>query len=824
MKRLETDHPPRRRNAARTLALTSILLASTAFAMSRTVIDFNHDWKFHLGNEPAAFLPEYNDREWRTLDVPHDWSIEIGYQQGPHTAASTGFVPGGIGWYRKHFTLSPEDRDRHIRIVFDGVYNNASVWINGHFLGKRPYAYSTFDYTLDGHLRFDGTPNVIAVKVDHRHFADSRWYTGSGIYRKVRLIKTAPIHIALHGVRITTPEVNADRATVRVRARIENTGNLAPEQLRLRLSVTGPDGEPAGTAGTILSGPFDTEADLSLPVRNPRLWSPDTPHLYRLRVELLERGHPIDTVEETFGIRTFHFDAATGFSLNGRRMKIKGVNLHHDAGAVGAAVPKALWIDRLQRLKSIGVNAVRMAHNPHAVELMDACDELGMLVLAEAFDEWDRPKDKSLEYLGDGKATDLLAGYAYPEHFHEWAERDLKDLIRRDFNHPSVILWSIGNEIEWTFPEYSKVFDAFTHPEGPYDDGEFEYDRTKLKAELDRITGGCDALTAWARRLAGWIREIDDTRPITCGSVRPSVSIASGYADAVDVFGFNYRASEYDIAHQTYPELKILGTENWGAWSEWKACLERDFVAGIFVWTGFAYLGEAGPWPRKGLEISFFDFAGFKTPRGHFFECLWTDTPKVHIVTTPASESEYSYSPDTGWTFTMKKTPPPMWDLLRYWDWYDVYPKWQYTAGEPIVVQVYTNCEEVELFLNGRSLGRQARADFADDNIIKWLVPYADGELTAIGYNAGEKAETFTLATHGETARLALASTRETLAADGEDAAVISLQLLDAAGHLVTTAETEVRFEIDGPARNLGVDNGWEYNVQPHKTDTLTTH
>ncbi|MGB5264396.1 MAG: sugar-binding domain-containing protein, partial [Lutimonas sp.] len=650
------------------LLAVSISCAQTDELKPRIIEDFNREWKFNLGDDPEAHKTQFDDSVWKLLNIPHDWSIEQGYSK-EETASSTGFVKGGIGWYRKEFILSKKDQDKHISILFDGVYNNSSVWINGHFLGKRPYGYSSFAYELSDFLKFDGSANIIAVKVDHSAYADSRWYTGSGIYRKVQLIKTSKLHIPLWGVQITTPVVNEDQARVMITTSLDTSEINSLENVVLKYVVFDPDGLKVSEEEVKPNN--NKLMSCSLVVNQPKLWGVDIPNLYTISVSVYKNGKAVDQVNETFGIRTFNFDANNGFSLNGVPMKIKGVNLHHDAGALGAAVPKAIWEYRLQKLKSIGVNAVRLSHNPHSVELLEVCDEMGFLVMNEAFDEWDKPKGKSVVYLGDNAASDEISS-AYPEEFNEWAERDLKDLVSRDFNHPSVIMWSIGNEIEWTFPHYSKIFDE-VNKDSNRSSYDFvpNYDSIAIKKALERnIENGIDPLTVRARKLINWVREVDSSRPITCGSVLPSIGMVSGYGKAVDVYGFNYRLSDYDIAHKTYPDLKIIGSENWGAYNEWKSCIERDFVSGIFAWTGFAYRGEAGPWPRKGLEISFFDFAGFKTARGHFFECLWVDKPKVYMVTTPAMESEFSYTERDGWEFEMQLTPPPVWNMLRKWEWY----------------------------------------------------------------------------------------------------------------------------------------------------------
>ncbi|MEM6771162.1 MAG: glycoside hydrolase family 2 TIM barrel-domain containing protein, partial [Bacteroidota bacterium] len=491
-------------------------------------------------------------------------------------------------------------------------------------------------------------------------------------------------------------------------------------------------------------------------------------------------------------------------------------------GALGAAATKADWEYRVGKLKSIGVNAIRMAHNPHATILMEVCDEMGMLVMDEFFDEWHRPKGKSLVYLGDNAAKGPEAN-GYSDHFLTWAERDLKDLIRRDFNHPSVIMWSIGNEIEWTFPEYSQAY--FKVNPGIAGYGETpNFNPVAIRPAVEEIIGPGDSLAIISKLLTQWVKEEDTTRPTVCGSVRPSISLVTGYGTAVDILGFNYRQQSYDAAHAAYPDLKILGSENWGDYTEWKMVAERDFVAGMFAWTGFAYLGEAGPWPRKGLEISFFDFAGFKTPRGHFFECLWNDNPKAYFVTTPAATSEFSYDEASGWKFTMQKTPPPVWAELRRWEWYKVNEHWNYADKEGIIVQAYTNCPEAELFLNGRSLGKLALADFSEDNILKWMVPYEAGELVLKGYQEGQTITEFIRSTTGPVDQIALGTNKYELEADNYDQAYVTVELFDANGNRILNLDEEIAFSVNGPGEIVAVDNGWEQNVAAHLKTTVRTH
>lgn len=802
-------------------AIFTLIACNQESETPRIIEDFNENWKFNLGEYPQAYEIDFNDETWRTLNVPHDWSIETGYTQ-ENSAASTGFVQGGIGWYRKIFKLNSSDKDKQINILFDGVYNNSKVWVNGHLLGNRPSGYSSFSYNLTKHLNYNGN-NVIAVKVDRNAYADSRWYTGSGIYRKVQLIKTSPLHVSQWGTQITTPKVSKEAAEVTVVTKLKNSNSTSLKKAIIKYLVL--DNNGAIVSETTSKVNTSLKNKITIKVENPQLWSIENPNQYTLKTKVFENDKLVDIATTKFGIRTFKFDANKGFFLNGKNVKIKGVNLHHDAGAVGAAVPKGLWEYRIDKLKSIGVNAIRMAHNPHSVELMDVCDEKGILVMAEAFDEWYNAKGKNKVYIGDNAAKGEIAK-SYPEYFNEWAERDLKDLILRDFNHPSVIMWSIGNEIEWTFSHYSKTFKKVNEKssEQGYELVP-DYNAENIAKILNEFVDGEEPLAKMAEQLVEWTKEVDTTRAVTCGSVLPSVGMATGYGKAVDVYGLNYRATEYDIAHKTYPNLKIIGSENWGSYGEWKAVKEREFVPGIFVWTGFAYLGEAGPWPRKGLNISFFDYAGFKTPRGHFYECLWVEKPKVYMVTTPAKESEFSYSEKDGWKFDMQYTAPPVWKMLRKWEWYKTYSKWEYTKNQSIVVQTYTNCEEAELFLNGNSLGKQKLADVTEtDNILKWLVPYKKGELKVIGYNAGKKVDEYVLNTTSKVSKIAITSTKNQLNSDGYDITIVEAKLLDDNNNLVTEKDLEIEFNLKGDVKNLGVDNGWEMNIQTHKTTKIVTH
>ncbi|MFC7338018.1 glycoside hydrolase family 2 TIM barrel-domain containing protein [Haloferula chungangensis] len=790
-----------------------------ALGLAREDHDFNFDWEFHLG---ADLLPleDAESGDWEKVRLPHDWSIAQGFTK-ESTGASTGFLPAGVAWYRKSFTAPEDWKGDHLSLVFEGVYCRSKVYLNGKLVGGRPSGYVSFVVDLTPELRFGKEANTLLVKVDHSNYLDSRWYTGSGIYRNVRMVRTAPTRIPEWGVWVQTPEVSAEKAELIVRTEIE-TPNKEARKMEVQVEIL--DKHDAVVASGTNHVELEGSRDVSVPVSltQPKLWDLESPNLYTAKVRLVQDGETLDDYSLRFGLRNSRFDAKLGYLLNGRRVKIKGVNLHHDAGLVGAAVPKDVWRDRLERLKSVGCNAIRMSHNPHSIELLELCDEMGFLVMDEFFDEWKVPKDKSLVWLSANKAPEEVT-HGYSELFEEWAERDLKATIRRDRNHPSVIMWSIGNEIEWTYPYYPQS--ASYNPGDPNEDYHKtppDFDPVKIRERMAKLHQGPDELLETAKKLVDWTHEEDPTRPATSGLVHPSVGYATGYAKALDVVGFNYRAWEYDGAHERYPEWPIIGSENWGTWAEWDNANKRDFVAGIFIWTGFAYLGEAGPWPRKGLEISLFDYAGFKTPRGHLFESMWVDKPKSWLGTTPADESEHRVDEEGNWSFVQRDYEIPAMKWLRRWEWDRIYPSWNYKQDEPIIAQAYSNCEVVELFLNGESLGQRKMAEM-DDRIARWRVPFASGELKLIGSNGGKVVTEDVLRTSGEPQAIQLKVDRESMSANHYDVLRVELQLLDEKGVPVVNDDREVRFEVKGPARLLGVDNGWEKSVQPYQSDKLTT-
>ncbi|MGQ1783826.1 MULTISPECIES: sugar-binding domain-containing protein [unclassified Saccharicrinis] len=783
------------KNLFTTILLLILFLGSNAQS-SRHVEDFNFNWKFNLGDVPEARNVDFNDDDWRELNLPHDWSIEQNYTT-ENTSGSTGFLPAGIGWYRKKISVSEASKDKLTFIEFDGIYNNSEVWINGHYLGKRPYGYSVFGYELTPYLKKGGN-NVISVKVDHSNYADSRWYTGSGIYRNVRLVTTSKTYVPQFGAWVETPRVSSAQAIVKTFAVIKT-----PEKQRLtvKVSIKDKSGKVIGSHSqrAVVSG-IDTLA-LAVKVPKPKFWSIEQTNMYKAEVQVLSGKTLLDEYPIDFGIRTFRFDANKGFYLNEKNIKLKGVCLHHDAGAVGGVFIKDVWKRRLNGLKDIGVNAIRMSHNPADPGLLQLCDELGFVVINEALDEWRKNKDKWItSRFAKDMRPELKTGYG--DIFEEWAERDVKDMVRYSRNHPSIIMWSMGNEIEWTYPYYYKM-EKSNQGLG-----------NQVLSEIEEDGG--DELKATAEEIERWIKEVDKTRYVTAGGVLPKAGNMTGYFDVPDVIGYNYRAVNYDEDHRNYPNRLMYGSENWGTYQEWKDAVDRDFVAGIFIWTGIAYLGESGPFPWKGLEISLMDFAGFFTPRGHFYKTLWNDEPSIYLATKHAKKAQWIYE-DGKWVDNRVR----FW--LDKWLFEDVDPTWNYEKGDQVFVEVYSNSPKVELFVNGKSYGVKSPHDF-EDHIVKYLVPYQEGEIKAVGINGDKTVSNYALRSAKWVTKVQLKTDRTTMKANGYDVVHIEANLTTGKGDIVPDKEMQLVFEIEGEGINIAVDNGWDRNVQSHKSNQIVTH
>lgn len=781
-------------------------------AQARSV-NFNDDWTFHLGDEATASESTFDSSRWRKLSVPHDWSVEQSFTQ-ENAGGSTAFLPGGIGWYRKTFRISETSRDQITRIEFDGIYNNAEIWINGHYLGLHPYGYTPFSYNLTEHLNYGDEENVIAVKVDRSAYLDCRWYPGSGIYRDVKLVTIPKVHIPQWGVDITTPEVNEDSSTVLIQTTVSNQTN---ESCTVQLSTILKDnsGQTVGseTVNTTLEAGETRVLEKQIQVLKPTLWSPQTPTLYTAHSEL-HSDVGMDSESTTFSVRHIRYDANHGFFLNNRRTIFKGVCLHHEAGSVGAAVPLGVWKRRLEKLKELGCNAIRTAHNPPSEKFLDLCDQMGFLVQDEIFDEWDHPKDKRHNYkqLAASEETE-----GYTRFFREWAEADTNAMMLRDRNHPCIVMWSIGNEIEWTYPGYEdaagywdKSNDTdYYHHEPPYDDEK----RRRIFKESDR---GDYELAETAARLAAYVRKLDTTRPVTANMVIPTVSQFSGYSDVLDVDGYSYRQAVYQYCKKRAPDKPMIGTENWIQWSEWKPVLEHRYIAGIFLWPGISYMGEAKEWPQKANSCGLMDLAGFENPSYHYFKSLWSEEKMVRITTTKLADSHYLIDSESQLVENPDKPRP------TYWDWPDLAEHWNYEDGELIYVEIYSNVEAVELSLNGISLGKKSIHD-SEDRILRWVVPFEAGILTAIANDDTKTIAQHEMKTVGEPEAVALSTYEDRMKADGCDVAHITAQLVDADGQPVRHTNRTIHFGVKGNATNIGVDNGSSYSVQDCKSDKCTT-
>jgi hypothetical protein len=735
--------------------------------------NFDEQWRFHKGDVNGAEQTGFDDARWRKLNLPHDWSIEGPYSKD--NASGTGFLPGGVGWYRKTFALPESVKGRKVFVEFDGVYRDSDVWINGHHLGHRPYGYSSFEYDLTPHLNLGSKGNVVAVRVDHSEAGDSRFYTGSGIYRHVWLNLEQPVHVSHWGTFVHTPVVRDAEALVSVETGVVNESGAAVT-MRLVTALqdsAGREGAAMTTEVRVPPGGSHVFAQQGA-VANPKLWSTAEPNLYTSVTRVFTDGTLSDEYRTPFGIRSIRFDANHGFFLNGKPEKLKGVCLHHDLGALGAAFSEAALERRLKVLKSLGVNAIRCSHNPMAPELYSLCDRLGLLVMDEAFDEWTAGKNKWIQ--GWNAGTPGKAGYH--QAFEEWSTRDLQDMVLRDRNHPSVILWSIGNEIDYPG-------DPFGHPRG----------RNGLKP------GMLDAnlLPLTARRLIAAVKGLDGTRPVTQALADTLASNATGLAELLDVTGYNYLEQRYAPDHETYPERILLDSENGHSLEAWRAVAANDYVAGQFLWTGTDYLGESRQYPARGSTSGLLDLCGFRKVESYLREALWSDRPMIYAA---AREARPAAGPQTD--FNSGARPGR---LVEHWNW----PS---DSRKTIDVEVYTNCGAAELFLNGKSLGEKPVADRLQP-VLRWEVPNEPGVVRVIGKRNGAEAARFELATAGAADHLELAPDRSTLRADGADVANIEIRLVDASGRRVQGAASAIEVRASGAGELAAVDSGDVRDISP---------
>lgn len=769
------------------LGLRKVLLLIAAFCsvacQARDVRLFDEGWLFLLGDEPEMAQPGYDDSRWRQLSLPHDWAIEGDFSATNPSGAGGGALPGGVGWYRKHFRLPATEGERRYYLAFDGVYMNSTVYVNGHEVGSRPYGYSSFEYDLTPYVRRD-SDNVVAVRVDNSDQPNSRWYSGCGIYRHVWLTATNPLHIARWGVHVVT-DVGG---TVNVELAVSGDADGQHRPV-FRHTLLAPDGRTVAVTSA-------KSLRQKLRVKHPLRWSVDSPHLYTLRSEVLVDGEVVDAVTTRTGFREFRFDAATGFWLNGRNLKINGVCLHHDLGCLGAAVNEDAMRRQLVKLKAMGCNAIRCSHNPPAPELLDLCDEMGFIVMDESFDMWRRRKTRN----------------DYARFFDEWHERDLSDLLLRDRNHPSVLMWSIGNEV---LEQWSGV---------GADELTLEQANLLLNAGHDDSTlAHGEELTPnslLTLHLAGIVRKYDRTRPVTAGCNEPSPDNHLFKSGALDLIGFNYHREWIKDVPRNFPGKPFLLTESvsalqtrgyyrmpsdslfiaperwdkpytdpsmmcssydnqhvpWGSTHEetWDIVKHTPYCAGQFIWTGFDYLGEPTPYgfPARSSNFGIIDLAGFPKDIYYMYQSEWTDRPVLHL-----------------------------------------FPHWNWTEGQTVDLWCYYNdADEVELFVNGKSRGVRSKKD-SHQYHVAWRVAYEPGEVKVVARKDGQEVRSSSIRTAGAPARIRLEVDYE-----GETTAFVNAYVTDEAGNLCPWAEDDLRFSVSG-GTVIGVDNGSPTSMERFKAD-----
>lgn len=753
---------------------TLTVLGAAAQPGTRSRVSFNEGWKFFQGDEAAARNEDFNDSGWRTLNLPHDWSIEGPFSEKNPAGVGGGALPGGMGWYRKSFTIPTSEKNRNIFIDFDGIYRNSEVWINGHYLGKRPNGYISFRYELTPYLKIGKESNTIAVKVDNSQQPNSRWYSGSGIYRNVWLVTTGKVYIDHWGSCITTPHISARNADVELKLILR-----APEgfdsPVTVSTSILDSSGKEISTERLAFRQVKDTLVKMSqhFHVPNPELWSIDHPYMYRAVTTVSIHGQGTDEYTTPFGIRYYSFDSNNGFSLNGKWMKIQGVCDHHDLGCLGSAVNTAALRRQLEILKTMGCNAIRTSHNPPAPELLDLCDRMGFLVMDEAFDMWKKQKTE----------------FDYHLDWDLWHRKDLEDQVLRDRNHPSVFIWSIGNEInEQWFPKDSSG-------------------------------------TVIARELGSIIKSLDRTRPVTSALNNPLPENPLIRSGALDLIGYNYDHNNYPGFPGRFPGKKFIATETVSAfesrgyyempsdsirrWSEkpntvlpdgtvtntissydnasaeWGSTHEETlkminkykFLSGQFIWTGFDYIGEPTPygWPSRSSYFGIVDLAGFPKDAFYLYQSVWTNKPVLHI-----------------------------------------FPYWNWKEGQVVDVWAYYNhADEVELFLNGKSMGLRRKT--GDDLHVMWRLKYEPGTLKAISRKDGKLVLVSEIKTAGSPEKIIMQANKKIIKADGSDLSFITVRIVDKNGNLVPDADQLIKFNLDGDASIIGVDNGNEVSHESFK-------
>jgi beta-galactosidase len=735
--------------------LISNFLAYTQHAMGRKQL-FDHDWKFILADSIHAQSKDFNDECWRKLDLPHDWSIEGKLHPKNPTGGGGGYFPAGVGWYRKVFQAPIAWKEKKVSIYFEGVYMNCEVFVNGKSLGVYPFGYSSFSYDLSPYLAF-GSENLIAVKVDNSQHVNSRWYSGSGIYRHVWMRVTDPVHVAHWGVGITTPEVSSKKAAVQITTLVQNeTGS--PQSIIVKTQVQTGNSKSVANAQVRVELPANSNKEVKQVIRvsSPLLWTPEDPNVYTAHVQLITGNAVRDEVKNNFGIRSIVFSAVGGFTLNGKTVKLNGGCVHHDNGCLGAAAFDRAEERKVELLKSAGFNAVRTSHNPPSEAFLDACDRLGLLVMDEAFDCWRVGKNP----------------HDYAKYFSEWWKRDLDAMVLRDRNHPSIIMWSVGNEI---------------------------VERSDPK------------VVETAAMLVDAIKKIDTTRPVTSAVVANDKdwSTFDPLMGAHDVAGYNYHLGSAPADHVRIPSRIIVQTESYPreAFNNWKLVQDNAYVIGDFVWTAMDYLGESGigrwyysgeapgeHWERDlfpwhGAYCGDIDLIGWRKPISHYRSLLYNSTEKLYMAVREPNPDPVEIK-ETWWS---------VWPTWESWTWPG-------NEGTSMQVEVYSKYPKVRLYLNNQLIGEKATSR-QQEHKATFTLPYANGELKAVGVDQDKEIESSVLKTAGDAARIRLVADRTAIAASGQDLSFVTVEITDKDGIIQPLAANRLQFTIEGPATLAGVDN-----------------
>ncbi|MBN2012116.1 DUF4982 domain-containing protein [candidate division KSB1 bacterium] len=718
---------------------------------------FDNHWKFALGDHTTASHLDFDDNNWRNLDLPHDWSIEGGIDQKNPTSGAGGYFPAGIGWYRKGFKIPSSWQGKQVSIYFEGVYMNSKIFINGNSLGAHPYGYTSFYYDLTPYLNYDNSENVVAVRVDNSQQLNCRWYSGSGIYRHVWLLVTDPVHIGQWGAVITTPDIGQEKATVQIKTPIKNE-TASPHTFVLSAQLTDMYSKNAGSndVQVELSANSEQEVVQTIIVNNPRLWTPETPALYKAQIRLMQGAKTVDSAQNTFGIRSIKFSSENGFQLNGETVKINGGCVHHDNGCLGAAAYDRAEERKVELLKSAGFNAVRTSHNPPSEAFLDACDRLGLMVIDESFDGWRTQKNT----------------YDYARYFDDWWRRDLESMVMRDRNHPSIIIWSVGNEI---------------------------IERKQSEA------------VETAKMLIDCIHNLDATRPVTSAMTTwdDEWEIFDPLMAAHDVCGYNYQMHRAPSDHARIPSRIIVHTESYpgDAFDNWNMVQNHNYIIGDFVWTAMDYLGESGigryyypgetegehwqgdffPW--HGAYCGDIDLIGWRKPISHYRNIIWNDTEKLYMAVREPN-------PETG---EIKETMWSVWPTWESWTW----PGHE---GKDIQVDVYSKYPVVQLYLNNVILAEQPTT-VTQEYKATFTLPYAPGLLKAVGVMDNNELESTSLKTAAEASTIKMTADRSKIVANGQDLAFVTVEIIDKNGNIQPNAEDQLQFSINGPGVIAGVDN-----------------